>query len=302
MRMLVIAIVVATARLASADVVIEKVGVEIAPTDPRGKPWDRDPAGADPDPRIDISIRGHRIKRCDTVKDSLVAECTVPERAPSAEPIELELHVGDVDAVTAEAIGTAHGTIAADADGRVELAAGGKLVKAWTQVRRRAGFWVSSSIAWPIGAGTGAALALLVYAIFRRRYLTPGVARELGKLDRAVGAKTATRFWRSPVLLTGVACGITAVVLAAYVRGAATEPLVAAIPLALGAFAITGTVIDAFVHEHLGATRARVLGVGVAASAAVPVLHSLDELAWLFTVILGVVILAAIVWSVLDSL
>src|SRR5687768_8686050 len=97
LRVLVIAAVVVAARVASAEIAIEKVGVEVAPTDPRGKPWDRESIGSAPDPRIEISIGGEKIKKCSAAIDALVAECEVPDRVPSAAPIELELHVEDVD-------------------------------------------------------------------------------------------------------------------------------------------------------------------------------------------------------------
>lgn len=302
MRVLVIAIVLATARLASADVVIERVGVEVAPTDARGKAWDRDPAGAAPDPRIEVSIDGKRVHKCARANDALIVECAVPEREPSAAPLQLDLHVEDVDRLTDEVIGNARGVIPPDMRGRVELLVDGKLVKAWADVRRTGGFWVSSKIAWPLGAVAGVGLALLAYAIFRRRYLTPGSARHPAPLaGGAAVVEPPTRFWRSPVLLAGAACAIAAIIVANYVHTPTTQPLYAAIPLALGAFAITGTLVDAFVHEHLGATRARVLGVGALALAAVPIFHALGDIASIFRMMVGAVILVLIVWSVLDS-
>jgi hypothetical protein len=291
----------AGARLASADVVIERVGIEAAPTDARDKAWDRDTAGAAPDPRIEISIGGKRIHKCAKVNDALVAACEVPEREPSAETLQLDLHVEDVDRLTDEVIGNARGVILPDASGRIELAVEGKLVKAWAEVRRVGGFWMSAKLAWPLGAVAGAGLALLAYAIFRRRFLTPGSARGGGELAPAA-AEPPTRFWRSPVLLAGTACAITAIIVANYVHGEATQPLYAAIPLMLGAFSVTGTIVDAFVHEHLGATRSRVLTVGAVATAAVPIFHALGGIAAMFRVIGGALVLALVVWSLLDSI
>jgi hypothetical protein len=302
MRVLAIVVVLAAARVASADVVIESVGVEVAPTDAKGKAWDRDPAGAAPDPRIEISIDNKRVHKCAKAADALIVECSVPGRAPSAAPLQLDLHVEDVDRVTDEVIGNARGVIPPDANGRIELLVDGKLLKAWADVRRTGGFWLPSKAAWPLGAVAGVGLALLVYAVFRRRYLTPGSSRRAAPLaDGAAVAERPTRFWRSPVLLAGAACGITAIIVANYVHALSTQPLYAAIPLALGAFSVTGTILDAFVHEHLGATRARVLGVGVVAIAAVPIFHALGDIAAGFRMIIGAVILAMILWSVLES-
>jgi len=295
-------VAVGAPRVARADIVVERVGVEVAPVDSGGKPWDREAGGAAPDPGIEISIDGKRVKKCSKVTDSFTAECDAPWVGPAAEPIRLELHVHDVDRVLNETIGDARATIPPDAQGRVELAAGGKLVRAWAEVRRVRGAWLPARAAWPLGAIAGAALALLAYAIFRRDFLTPGAAPRDSALAPADGAKSPTRFWRSPVLLAGAAGAAAAIITAGYVYAPGTQPLVAAIPLALGAFAITGTIIDAFSHEHLGATRGRVLLAGGAAAAAVPIFQSLDGPLGIFQMVLGGVVIAMILWSVLDSI
>jgi hypothetical protein len=289
-------------RAALADVVVERVGVEVAPVDRGGKPWDREAGGAAPDPQIEISFDGKRVKKCPKADDSLTAECDAPQGTPAAGPLRLELHVEDVDRLLDEPIGDARATIPPDADGRVELAAGGKLVRAWAEVRRVGAAWLPARAAWPLGAVAGAALALLAYAIFRRGYLTPGAAPRDSALEPAGGAKPRARFWRSPVLLAGAAGTAAALITAGYVYAPGTQPLVAAIPLALGAFAITGTIIDAFVHEHLGATRGRVLLAGGAAAAAVPIFQGLDGPLGIFQMVLGGVVIAMILWSVLDSI
>jgi hypothetical protein len=289
-------------RVAAADILIDRVGVEVTPLDSKGKAWDRASVGAAPDPRITIRIDGKRIDACETHENSLTSECDLPEMLQSASAVRLELQVDDIDITSNESIGEAHATIAPDASGRVELETGRQVVKAWAEVRQVAPFWMSERSSRLLASAAGALLALLAFAIGRRRFLTPFVSAAPDKLAPAVEASPHVRMWRSPVLLAGMACSLAGVIAANYLYAPTTQPLLAAIPIALGAFAVTGTVIDAFVHEHLGAGRTRVLCLGAGAMVAVPVLHSIGGIVGLAQAAIGLLFIAGLVWAFFSSL
>jgi hypothetical protein len=285
--------------VAYADVVIKRVGVEVAPTDASGKPWDKDSSG--PDPQIRITIDGGKVQRCNVARDTFRADCEVAKREPSARPLEIELSVADVDVIHDEAIGKARGTIASDAAGRVELAVDNQLVHAWADVEQVGARWVSTRVASLLAALIGVALALMPLAIWRGRYLTPPNAKPASGLAPAP-ATTDPRFWRSPILLAGASSALAGAIVANYVYGSTVQPLIAAIPMALGVFAIASATVDAFGHERMGGTRTRVMFAGIAASVAVPVFGKLGGLGGVAAVIVGLGVAALLLWSLLESI
>ncbi len=234
--------------------------------------------------------------------DSFTAECDAPRVAPAAEPLRLELHVHDVGSRPQR-------------DDRRRARHDPARCRRARGARRRGQAGPGVGRGPPRGPGLAPGARGLAARGDRRRRARPARLRDLppGLPDarrRAPRQRARARRWgeavdsvlAQPVLLAGAAGAAAAI----SRRWLCIRPGHAAArrgdPLALGAFAITGTILDAFVHEHLGATRGRVLLAGGAAAAAVPIFQSLDGPLGIFQMVLGGVVIAMILWSVLDSI
>jgi hypothetical protein len=271
----VLLVLLGLARVVSAGVVVERVGIEVMPTDPKGKAWDRDSRHAAPDPQIEVRFADKKVIRCKTVDDVLTAECVVPEHDPAA-VIELSLRVADADHGIDEEIGTARITIASGHEGRVDLAVTGRLARAWADVRSTRDSLLTPVVACAAAAGLGCALVLLLYVVLRRRFLSPIVDDDVSP------------FRRSPVLLAGAASAAAGILVAFTVRD--VQPLVGAIPVALGTFSVTGAVLDAIAHRRLRDAHVRLVLFGLTSAFIAP---GLSGLTYLWSI--GLVAIAAVV-------
>lgn len=277
--------VLGVAEIAAAAVSVERVGIEVAPLDPGGKPWDRGSDHAAPDPQIDIALDGVLVKRCKKAIDAFTAECEVPDHAPLTGDTEITLRVDDADHGFDEKIGRARGVIRPDADGRLTLEVKGKLVTAWAEVRQTADPSVSPLVAWALGAALGCALALLAGVVLGRR--------------ASPGPETTPRR-RGPLHLAGRVAALAALVIAVFVYRRAVDPLLAAVPLALGAFCVTAVLVDIVMRKQHDGKHLNSLVLGTAAIVAVFVLRQILAAPALLQKALYAVIVAFVVVLVLS--
>jgi len=280
------------------------VGVEVEPTNAFGHAWDRGKTTAAPDVEIEIRIDGKKVRTCPVVQDALRADCAVPDTGGLPGDLDIALVVLDKDVIADDTIGHARGTLPAGSVGRVPLHVDGQVARAWIEAAPVPAPRFHRPFALGLGAVAGVLVALGLLATFRRRFLTPGHGhRAAGPLAPAVTpAEPRVRFWRSPVLLGGSLAAIVGILIADAVSGPHVAPLFAAIPMALGAFAVTGAIIDAFAHEALGATRARVGLAGLAAIASVPTLRAVGGASGLAHLIGAAFVIALILWCLNDWL
>jgi hypothetical protein len=298
--MMMIALVLAT-QVAHADIVIKKVGVEVAPKKANGDAWDRG-LGKEPDPQIDVRVDGKHVHDCPPGGDTFHTECAVSKQTTYGGAIEIELRVEDADVAADDAVGHARGQIPADSRGRFELAVDGQLVSAWVEVEDAEGPSFIDSVkarfgVRTIGALFGILIALLLYRIYGAKLLSPadvtrteppratllGSDRDAyeasGEGDREKPREYKhVNFWRSPILLASAGASIAGIVLANLLRDPNVPIALGSIPYVLGGFGFTAPIIDAYKHEHLGGKRLRLVIAGVAAMFAVPLFDFFSDL------------------------
>jgi len=272
-----------TAHAAGNTVWLREVTVNIAETKADGRQWD---VGAlrEPDLKITVRVDGRVVSDCDVENDRFRGHCALDDDIEIGAGARIEVHVLDADLGSDDEIGIA--TIGgAELLGQrsVTMKASGRLVSAVLAVGAPALLrtWPARAVAVALGV----ALPLLLLWIYGRRFLTP--------VDPE---RKRTRFWRSPVLLAGTAAGILgggAGLIVAKHRP--DEPLVAAIPIALGAFACMAALIDTFHHERLGGVRGNVLMLGAVAIVLGPVMSGLLAIG-------GLLLALALGWMLLSAL
>jgi hypothetical protein len=257
--------------VAAADVVVRHVGVEVAATDPRGHAWDSGGGAlAAPDPAIELVVDGRTVHTCDAARDTFTADCEIPAMPLARGPIAIEVRVVDRDVIADDDIGRATATIGPHQRGRIALRADGGVVSAWVDVEAVEPPLVSAPLAILLAAHVGVAIPFVLLGLWRRRFVR------------------ARARWRSPAVVVGWVAASAGLVVAVPVSGPYVEPLVASIPTALGAVAITCAVIDVVAHRRLGYACAAVAGLGTCAAAAVPASRALGGPAAAFDMLAGV--------------
>lgn len=132
----------------------------------------------------------------------------------------------------------------------------------------------SSGLAWRdprvLALVVGALVALVLFAVLRKRFLTRdagSLGAEAPVLDALpLGSRVAwskdvvARSFRNSVAFLSAA-GATALAWASFfaTRGSSWAPWIAALPIGLGAYAVTATLIDAVATRRLGVQRVHVL-------------------------------------------
>lgn len=99
MRGLVVMVAVLLPGVASADAVhITGIELEVEPTNPQGKPWDRSKDSvAEPDLVVKLRANGHKLTTCNAGDDSVKGYCQLDETIDITSGTRIELEVFDDD-------------------------------------------------------------------------------------------------------------------------------------------------------------------------------------------------------------
>jgi hypothetical protein len=273
----VLLLVLVRVRVAHADIAIKQVGIKVAPTNAKGEKWDGGLMGKEPDPEIAIYVDKKKLQNCDGASDTFELTCNITTRNSYAGDIALELRITDRDIASDDPIGVARVQLFADMKGRFDLAVDGKVDSAWVEVDRVAGPSIGSRVGKYIGVRTigavlGVLLALLLYKLYGAKLLSPPDTKHTVKADDddEPREKIHVNFWRSPILLASAGASILGIVLANLLRDPTLPIALGAVPYVLVGFGFTAPIIDAYMQEHLGGKRLRLVIAGVAAMFAVP--------------------------------
>jgi hypothetical protein len=261
------------------SVYLDRLEVAISKTRPDGTKWDSGFSSA-PEVHANVVIDGRRHGSCRPKLLSTDVVCKLDAIVTLSPDSRIELDASDLDGATSEPIGK----VALDHLG-ARIPARGKAALSFEPESGVTAATLHVSATWTpylgtlasrvLGGVVGVALAFVLLAVLRRRFLTD-----------------ARGYWRSPAQLSGTGANIIGLCAALPLasRSDVLEPWIVALPLALGAFAASCAVIDAFAAQRLDRHGMLTLAGGVAAIVAVPLLVALAALAALGPWMIGVVI------------